>query len=102
MTASETVIIGWLQIPSKAVSSRWPEHEVSGQLCGEFICRLPALFQVSPLRSHAQHELGLAREGPRLLEEKIRIPFRRVPRVKGRHARFQFKPVLDGGTLCRE
>src|SRR5580698_11026567 len=102
MTAGKAVVIGWLQVPSKAVPSRWPEHEVSGQLCGEGICRFPALLQVSPLRPHAEHELGLAGEGPWLLEEKIRIPFSRVPRVKGRHARLQFKPVLDGGTLCRE
>ena len=35
-------------------------------------------------------------------EEKIRVPFRRVSSEKRRHARLQFKPVLDGGTLCRQ
>jgi hypothetical protein len=29
MTARETVVIGWFQVPAKAVLSRWPEHEVS-------------------------------------------------------------------------
>src|ERR1700730_13951119 len=102
MTTSETVIIGWLQVPSKAVPSRWPEHEVARQFSGEGICRFPFLFYVSPLRSHAEHELGLLREGPWLFEEKICVPFRRVPSVKGRHTRLQFKPVLNGGTLCRK
>ena len=47
MTASETVIIGWLQVPPKAVPSRWPEHEVAGQLSGERVCRFAVLFQVT-------------------------------------------------------
>jgi hypothetical protein len=57
---------------------------------------------VSPLWSDAEHELGLLGECPWLFEENIRVPFRRVPSLKGRHTRLQFKPVLDGGTLCRK
>jgi len=102
MTASETVIIGWLQVPAKTMLPRWPEHEVSGQLSGEGICRFPVSFEMRPLRPHAKHEFGLFREIPWFLEEKIGIPFRRVPSVKGRHTCLQFKPVLDGGTLCRK
>ena len=82
--------------------SRWPEHEVAGQLSREGVRRLPVLFQVSPLRSHAEHELGLLGECPWLFEEKIRVPFRRVPSVKGRHTRLQFKPILDRSALYRK
>jgi len=102
MTASETVIIGWLQVPADTVPSRWPEHKVACQLSGERVCRFPALFQVCPLRTHAEHELGLLGECPWLFEEEIRVPVRRVSRVKGRYTRLQFKPVLDRGTLCRK
>src|SRR5579859_6640869 len=102
MTTSEAVIIGWLQVPPKAVLSRWPKHEVSGQLSGEGICRFAVPLEMSPLRPHTEHEFGLAGEGPGLLEEKIRVPFRRVTSVEGRHPRLQFKPVLDWGTLCRK
>jgi hypothetical protein len=59
MTTSEAVVIRRLQVPPKAVHSRWPEHEISGQLSREGVCRLTLLFQVRPLRSHAEHELGL-------------------------------------------
>jgi hypothetical protein len=102
MTASETVIVGRLQVPAQTMPSRWPEHEVAGQLSREGVRRLPVLFQVSPLRPHPEHEFSLFREGLRLLEEKIRVPFGRVPSEKRGHTRLQFKPVLDGGTLCRE
>src|ERR1700677_3920405 len=102
MTASEAVIIGWFQVPPKAVPSRWPEHEVSSQLSGEGICRFAVPLEMSPLRPHTEHELGLAGEGPWLFEEKIRVPFRRVARVEGRHTRLQFEPVLDGSALCRK
>lgn len=59
MTTSEAVVIGGLQIPPKAVPYRWPEHEVSGQLSGERVCRFPVLIQVSPLRPHTEHKFGL-------------------------------------------
>jgi hypothetical protein len=32
-----------------------------------------------PIEAHAEHELGLPGEGPWLLDEKIGVPFRRVP-----------------------
>jgi hypothetical protein len=38
---------------------------------------------VSPLRPDTEHELDLFGNGPWLLEEKIRVPFRRAPSVKG-------------------
>src|ERR1700722_12159264 len=57
---------------------------------------------MSPLRPNAEHELSLPGQGPRLLEEKIRVPFCRMPGVKRRDACLQFKPVFDRGTLCCE
>src|SRR5580658_6194209 len=102
MTTGEAVVIGWLQIPPEMVSARWPEHEIPRQLPGKRVGRFPVLFYVSPLRSHAEHELRLLGERPWFFKEKICVPFRRVPSVKGRHPRLQFKPVLNGGTLCRK
>src|SRR5580698_6948549 len=102
MIAGEAVIIGRLQIPPEAMTSCWPEHEVSGQLSSEGVGRFSVLFQVSPLRSHTEHELSLSGECPWFFEEEICIPFRCVPSVKGRHTRLKFKPVFDGGTLCRK
>jgi len=90
MSPSETIVISRLQIPPKAVASRGPEHEVSGQFCREQIFRLSALSEMSPLRSHAQHELGFLREVPGFLKQKIRVPFRRVTCVEGRNACLQF------------
>src|ERR1700721_2725080 len=57
---------------------------------------------MSPLRAPAKHEFGVTGKGPRLLEEKIRVPFRRAPRKKRRHSCLQLKPVFNRSTLCRK
>ena len=76
MTTCKAVVVGRFKKPSKPVSSGWPEHKVSSQLSGYGVRSSSILFQVSPLRPHAEHELGLAGDGPWLLEEKVGVPFR--------------------------
>jgi len=83
MTAREAVIVSRFQIPPESVFSRWPEHEVSRHLSRDGVGYLSSLFQVNPFRSDAEHELSLARDRPRLLEEQVGVPLGRVPGIEG-------------------
>ena len=63
---------------------------------------------MNPLRTNAEHKLCFMGEGPRLLKQKVSIPFRRVTTEKPRNAPLEFQPVLyrrkfnrDSGTEAR-
>ena len=69
---------------------------------------MPYFVDMNPLRTNAEHELRFFRESPRLLEQKVGIPFRRVTGEKRRNSRLKFQPVLyrrnfnrDGGAEAR-
>src|ERR1700761_5120477 len=84
------------------MSFSWPEHEVACYLSGNGVVCLSVLSKMNPLRTYAQHKLGFARQGTRLLEEQVSIPLRRVPRVERGYARFKFQPILYRRNLRRK
>ena len=49
---------------------------------------------MNPLRAKADHELGFLGKSPRLLEEKVGIPFCGAAGEKRRNARLKFQPVF--------
>jgi hypothetical protein len=57
---------------------------------------------MNPLGTNAQHELRFLRERPRLLEEKVDIPFCRVACEKWRNSQLEFQPVLYRRHLNRD
>src|ERR1700750_1714635 len=82
--------------------SGWPEHKVSRHLSRDGVRYLFSLFQVNPFWPDAKHKLSLVRDRPRLLEEQVGVPLRRVPGIERGDACLQFKPVFDGRTLHSE
>src|ERR1019366_7692819 len=49
---------------------------------------------MNPLGTNAEHKLRFMRQGPRLLKQKVSIPFIRVTTEKPGNAPLQFLPVL--------
>jgi len=56
---------------------------------------------MNPHRTHAEHKLHFVGERPRLLEQKIGIPFGRVVGETCRDTSFKFQPVFNGRDFNR-
>src|ERR1035438_1292712 len=56
---------------------------------------------MNPLRTNPEHKLHFFRERPRLLEQKVGVPFRRVTAESRRNAHLEFQPVFYGCNLTR-
>ncbi len=57
---------------------------------------------MNPTRTNAEHKLGFMRQSPRLLKQKVSIPFCRVTTRKPRHASLEFQPVLFRRNFNRD
>src|ERR1700688_2766632 len=56
---------------------------------------------MNPLRANPHHELNLVGKGPRLFEQEIDTPLRRVTPEKWSNASLEFQPVLYRRDLDR-
>ena len=91
----KAVIVSGFDIPAEAVSAGRPEHKVPGYLSSDRIACPPVLFKMDPLGTDTEHELGLPRDGPRLLEQQIGVPLGRVSRKERGNTCLKFEPVFD-------
>jgi len=98
----KVVVISRFKIPAESMFTCRPKHKVPRNLTRDRVRRRSFLAKIDPLRAYAQHELGLARQRPRLLEEQVCVPLSRVPCEERRYTRLQLQPVFDRGRLCGE
>ena len=99
---SELVLIARLQIPPESMPFPRPKHKVRRQLNTQRIRFLPKRIRMNPLRPNAKHEFHFGRDRPRLLENQIGGPFRRMPPKQRRHPRLNLQPLLDRRKLHRD
>ena len=94
MPPPKVVLVARFEIPPEPMLPRGPEHKIQHDFTADRV-RCAALFRrMNPLRANAQHKLRLFREGPRLLEQKVGVPFRRVTGEKPCNSCLKFQPVL--------
>ena len=77
MAGAKLVIVS-LEIPPEFMPMGGPEHEVGSDFNTRGICRSAVFVCVNPLGAGAEHELEFRRYVPRLLEQNVGAPFRRV------------------------
>ena len=75
MSSCKAVVVSRFEKPAEVMFTVWPEHEIPSYFSGERVAPSPILFEVNPLRANAEHKFCFPRQGPRLLEEQVRIPF---------------------------
>ena len=105
MPPPKAVLVARFEVPPESMPGGGPVHKIQHGFTADGV-RCHAVFRrMGPLRTHAQHELGFFRERPRLLKQKVGVPFCRVRGEKRRNSRLKFQPVLyrrnfnrDGGA----
>ncbi len=95
----EAVLVAWFEIPAESVFPGGPEHKIKCYFSGKGVRGYAGLPRMNPGRPGAQHKLRLFGERPRLLEQKVGVPFRRVRAKTPRYAPFEFQPLLDRRNL---
>ena len=108
MPSPKVVFVARFEVPTESMLRGGPEHKIQHDLTANGV-RCHAVFcRMNPLRTNTQHEFRFFRERPRLLEQKVGVPFCRVKGEKRRNSRLKFQPVLygrnfncDGGAEAR-
>jgi hypothetical protein len=90
MSSCKAVVISRFEKPAEVMFAIWPEHRIPSYFSGDCVGPSPSLFEVNPLRANPEHEFCFSRQGPRLLEEQVGIPFFRIVGVERRNAEFKF------------
>src|ERR1700722_6043405 len=103
MPTPKAVFVTRFNIPAEFMLSRGgPVHKVRRHFPRERVRRNAVLSRMNPLPPAANHKLRFLRQRPRLFEEKVSAPFRRVPFEERRNARLKFQTVLDLRNLYRK
>lgn len=90
MSRPELVVVTGFEIPTDLVPPRRPKHEVCGELDADGVLLHSECVGMNSLRADAEHELRSVGQRPRLLEEKVDTPFRRVTAEKRGDTSFKF------------
>ena len=94
MPSPKVVFIAGFEVPTESTLRGRPEHEIQYDFSASGVGGHAVFRRMNPLRTNAQHELHFLRERPRLLEQKVDVPFCRVMGEKRRNSRLKFQPVL--------
>src|SRR5581483_9807561 len=96
---AEAVVVSRFDEPAEFMLAAWPVHEIECGFAGQGVAGDAEGAGVNPLGADADHELGLLRKRPGLLQEQVRVPFDGVAGEERRGSHFDFEPVFDGGKL---
>ena len=102
MAWSKAVVVTRFDKPAESMLSGGPEHKIQDSFDGRRVSYGAGFVRMNPLWTSAGHELHLRGEVPRLLEQKIGIPFPGVTAEKRRNTRFKLQPVLYRRNFNRE
>jgi len=78
MSSPKVVLVGRFEVPTQSVPGGGPEHKIQHDFTADGVRRHAVFPRVNPLRANPEHKLHFLGKGPRLLEQKISIPFSRV------------------------
>ena len=108
MPSPKVVLITRFEIPAEFMLPGGPKHKIQHGFTAERVRYNVVSTGMNPLRTNAEHKLRFMGQGPRLLKQKVSIPFCRAATEKPRNAPLKFQPVLyrrkfnrDGGTEAR-
>jgi hypothetical protein len=75
MSRPKTVVVTRFEKPAESMLPGWPKHKIQDD-CGACGVSYRAGFvRMNPLRTSTDHKLHIAGKLPRLLKEKISVPF---------------------------
>src|SRR5580700_4933700 len=94
MPPPKVELVARFEIPTESMLRRGPEHKIQHAFSADGVRRHTVSRCMNPLRPNARHELRFFRECPRLLEQKVDLPFGRVTGEKRSNSRLKFQLVL--------
>src|SRR5579863_1826465 len=101
MPLSKVVLVARFQVPTESVLRRRPEHKIQHDFTADRVRCHAVSGGMNPLGTNTHHELCFFRECPRLLEQKVGVPFCRVTSEKRRNSRLKLQPILYWRNLNR-
>ena len=94
MPSPKVVFVPRFKVPTESMLRGGPEHKIQHGFTADRVRCRTVFRRMNPRRTNAHHELRFFRERPRLLEQKVDIPFSRMSGEKRCDSRLNFQPVL--------